>query len=179
LLSPELAQVGIIFRLERYGLRCARVLAFGQSQTRPWQYESFILVQDRLHGITPSRWLATQAKSRWTAERKQRWKLLREAGAMLQRMHQAHCYLPGFAHNSLAVENTAEEGPVLLLTSAKDIRKRRYANRNLAKKNLRALIETLGLSSLSQTDRLRILLSYLGQRRLTPHAKQFASDVML
>ncbi len=179
LLSPELEQVGIIFRLERYGLRCARVLAFGQSQTRPWQYESFILVQDRLHGITPSRWLATQAKSRWTAERKQRWKLLREAGAMLQRMHQAHCYLPGFPHNSLAVENTAEEGPVLLLTSAKDIRKRRFASRNLAKKNLRTLIETLGLSSLSQTDRLRILLSYLGQRRLTSHAKQFASNVML
>jgi hypothetical protein len=172
LLSPELEQAGIIFRLERYGVRCARLLAFGQSQNRPWRYESFILVQDRIHGITPSQWMAAHSDIRWTAERKQRWKLLRAAGAMLQCMHQAHCYLPHIPDESLAIENTSKEGPVLFLATAKNFRKRRYASRKLAKKNLRTLIETFCLANFSQTDRMRILLSYLGQERLTKDAKK-------
>jgi hypothetical protein len=179
LLSPELEQAGIIFRLERYGLRCARVLAFGQSQNRPWRCESFILVQDRIHEIKASRWMAAHSEIRWTAERKQGWKLLRAAGSMLQRMHQAHCYLPDLPDDSLVIENTANDGPVFLIASAKDIHKRRYPSRNLAKKNLRSLIKTLGLSNLSQTDRMRLLLGYLGLKRLTPYAKKLASDVML
>src|SRR5262249_41208785 len=92
-LSPELQHAGMIFRLERYGVRCGRVLAFGQCQQRPWQWESFILLQDCGHHRSLRQWMTEHAKVRWTAERKQRWRLLRELGAFIRRLHQAHCYL--------------------------------------------------------------------------------------
>src|SRR5438552_3624127 len=45
LTSPELEQAGVVFRLERYGVRTPRVLAFGQNLRRPWQMESFLLLE--------------------------------------------------------------------------------------------------------------------------------------
>jgi len=178
-ISAEMEQAGIIYRLERYGVRCGRILAFGQTQYSLGQYESFVLVQDRAHEKRLSQWLAEQAIIQWTAQRKKRWKFVREAGILLRQMHQAHCYLPDQPDELLIVENTREEGPGLLLTGAARIRRRRRSSKNLARKNLRILVRTLGLSNLSQTDRMRILLSYLGQSRLTSSGKKLAADLML
>jgi hypothetical protein len=179
LVSPELEQAGIIFRLERYGVPCARVLAFGQTQFRFWQFQSFLLVQDRTHGMTPSQWMAEHKDTHWTAQRKQRWRLIRDVGSMLRQMHQAQCYLPSQPDESLIVENTVEGGPTLILAHAQDVRKRRHPSQVLAKKNLRSLVQALGTLNLSRTDRMRFLLSYSGQKRFTALAKKLAGDVML
>jgi hypothetical protein len=175
--SPELEQAGIIFRLERYGVRCARILAFGQTRYRPWNYQSFVLVQDR-KGMAPDLWLAEQANCPWTAKQKQRRRLLRGAGTLLRQMHQAQCYLPPKPGEILVVENSSNVSPDLLLKDASSIRKQRRSPRRIIKKNLRTLFETLGLSNLSQTDRLRILLGYTDQDRLTPSVKKLAVELM-
>jgi tRNA A-37 threonylcarbamoyl transferase component Bud32 len=170
LLSPEIELAGITFRLERYGVRCARVLAFGQSQDRVWQYHSFLLVQDRSQQRTISQWFLDLAEIHWTAQRKQRWRLLREAGALLGRVHRAHCYFSGRPDESLVVENDVEVGPIPILSGAQNVSKRRSPSRRLARKDLVSLIR--GLDSLSRTDRLRLLLSYFGKQHLTASDKR-------
>ncbi|HEV2949594.1 MAG TPA: lipopolysaccharide kinase InaA family protein [Gemmataceae bacterium] len=170
LLSPEIELAGITFRLERYGVRCARVLAFGQSQDRVWQYHSFLLVQDRSQQRTISQRFVDLAEIRWTAQRKQKWRLLREAGALLGRMHRAQCYFSGRLDESLVVENDVEVGPILILTGAQNVSKRRRPSRRLARKDLTGLIRSL--NSLSRTDRLRMLLSYFGRNCLSAPDKR-------
>jgi hypothetical protein len=156
--------------LERYGVRCARVLAFGQSQDRVWQYHSFLLVQDRSQQRTISQRFVDLAEIRWTAQRKQKWRLLREAGALLGRMHRAQCYFSGRLDESLVVENDVEVGPILILTGAQNVSKRRRPSRRLARKDLTGLIRSL--NSLSRTDRLRMLLSYFGRNCLSAPDKR-------
>jgi hypothetical protein len=176
--SPELEQAGIIFRLERHGVRTARLLAFGQTNYSPWQYESFVLIEDR-KGISPEQWLAAQKEDRWTAQRKARWAFLRRAGTLLRQMHRAQCYLSDQSDRTLVVENAPGILANLILVAPERIQKRRRSSRRLARKNLRALFRILGLSNLSRTDRMRILLSYNGQKHITSHAKKLAADVML
>lgn len=177
--SPELEQAGMIFRLERYGVRCGRVLAFGQCQHRPWQHESFLLLQDCSHKKTLFEWTADHGEVRWTAQRKQRWRLLREAGTMLRQMHMAHCYLLPDCNDSLVIDHVAPRGPTIELANVERIRKRRRASRTLPQLNLRTLIQLLTPFNLSRTDRLRILMSYAGQERLTPSTKRLVKDFVL
>lgn len=177
--SPELEQAGVIFRLERYGVRCARLLAFGQSQFRPWQQESFLLIQDSGLRLPLRQWMEEHAEVCWTAQRKQRWRLLRELGTLLRGMHQAHCYLPADSDDSPVIENTGEEGLILLLASVERICKRRRPNPTLAKMNLTNLMRTLSLANLSRTDRLRILMSYVGTERLSTSTKRVVKDFVL
>jgi hypothetical protein len=179
--SPELEQAGIVFRLERYGVRAVQVLAFGQTLRRPWQMESFLLLQDR--SGKPSgeenlgQWLADHREERWTAEIKQRWHILRQAGIMLRRMHEAFCYLPICVDGSLVVEMIPSEGPILVLASAERIKKRRVPNAALSRENLISLTRILNSAKQSKTDRLRFFLSYLGQRRLTKTSKKLVKDL--
>jgi hypothetical protein len=176
--SPELEQAGIIFRLERHGVPSARLLAFGQTQFGRWQYESFVLIEDR-KGTSLGQWLAALKEDRWTAQRKTRWAFLRRAGTLLRQMHQAQCYLSNQSDRTLVVENAPGKFANLILVAPERIQKRRRSSLRLSRKNLRALVRILGLSNLSRTDRMRILLSYTGQKHITAYAKKLAADVML
>jgi len=177
LTSPELAQAGVIFRLQRYGVRTAEVLAFGQSLGRPWQLESFLLLRDHSVGIALAQWLTDHADAQWTAEAKRRWRILREAGTLLRRIHDACCYLPARLDNLLIVEMMPAEGPVLFLTTAEGICKRRNSSRDLAQRNLIAFARILAIAGLSKSDRLRFILSYVGQQRLPGSAKRLVRDL--
>jgi hypothetical protein len=175
--APELEQAGVIFRLQRYGVRAAQVLAFGQSLCRPWQMESFLLLEDRTGQVSLGQWLANHAEGRWTAEIKQRREILRQAGLLLRRMHDACCYLPVCLDGSLVVEMIPAEGPVLVLASAERIRKRRKPSAALARENLITLTRILNAARQSKTDRLRFVLNYLGQQRLTKSTKELVKDL--
>jgi tRNA A-37 threonylcarbamoyl transferase component Bud32 len=173
LTSPELEQAGIIFRLERYGVRTVQVLAFGQSLRRPWQVESFLLLQDQVEGISPERWLAEQANGYWTAELKRRWRTLRQLGTTLRRIHEACCYLPDPFEGSLLIDTKSTEHTVFSAAVERICRKRK-PSRNGAKANLISLIRSLHLAALSRTDKLRLILSYVGERRLSLSTKELA-----
>ncbi len=175
--SPELEQAGVVFRLERYGVRTPRVLAFGQSLRRPWQMESFLLLEDQSGAISLAQWLADHADGQWTAQLKRRRRVLRQAGTTLRRMHDACCYLPERSDGSLRIDMKSVEGPVLLLSNIERVLKRRSPSRTLAKHNLIALARTLDFARLSRTDWLRIVLSYTNQRHLTTATKKLARDL--
>jgi tRNA A-37 threonylcarbamoyl transferase component Bud32 len=177
LLSPEVDLAGITFRLERYGVRCARVLAFGQLQYRGWQYQSFLLRQDRSHEKTIRQWFMDLGEIRWSAERKQRWRLLRDVGALLCRTHRAHCYFSREPNHSLRVENSVESGTSVILTNVENVTKRRHHSRRLAEKDLANLIEGLA-PQISRTDRLRILLSYFDRERLVASDKEIIKKLL-
>jgi hypothetical protein len=66
---------------------------------------------------------------------------------------------------------------VLVLADVERIRKRRSPNLALAKHDLIALARTLDSARLSQTDWLRIVLSYAGQRHLTTAIKKMVRDL--
>ena len=177
LTSPELEQAGVVFRLERYGVRTARVLAFGQNLRRPWQIESYLLLEDQSGAISLAQWLADHADGQWTAQLKRRRRVLRQAGTTLRRMHDACCYLPERLDDSLLVNMKSVEGAVLVLFNIERVLKKRNPSRTLAKRNLIALARTLDLAGLSRTDWLRIVLSYTNQRHLTTVTKKLARDL--
>jgi hypothetical protein len=179
LTSPELEQAGIIFRLQRYGVRTADVLAFGQSLGRPWQLESFLLLRDHSAGLSLAEWLTAHADTHWTSEMKQRRRIIREAGTLLRRTHDACCFFPAQLDHLVVVEIMPVDGPVLLLATVGEIRKRRNLSRHLAKRNLIALAQMLALARLSKTERLRFVLSYVGQQRLTASTKKLIRDLQI
>jgi hypothetical protein len=158
-------------------VRTPRVLAFGQNLRRPWQMESFLLLEDQSGGISLAQWLGDNANGHWTAELKRRWRVLRQAGTMLRRMHDACCYLPERLDGSLQVDMKSALGPVLALSDLERVLKRRKPSRTLAKHNLIALARNLGLARLSRTDWLRLVLSYAGQKHLTAATKKLARDL--
>ena len=60
LVSPELEQAGLLFRLERYGVTTPRLLAVGQKHLRPWRTASLLLTEP-VSGTAPLiAWLAGQ-----------------------------------------------------------------------------------------------------------------------
>src|SRR5262249_16731297 len=52
LVSPELEQAGLLFRLQRYGVAAPRLLAAGQRHVRPWRTDSLLLLEP-LQGTVP------------------------------------------------------------------------------------------------------------------------------
>jgi hypothetical protein len=139
--------------------------------------ESFLLLEDQSGSISLGQWLANHVDKLWTAELKERRRILRQAGTILRRMHEACCYLPDHPDGSLVVDTKSVEGLELVLLDIDRIRKRRNPSRVLVKHNLGALRRTLEPAKLSRADLLRIVLSYLGQRSLSMHGKELVRDL--
>jgi tRNA A-37 threonylcarbamoyl transferase component Bud32 len=176
--SPELEQMAILFRLQRFGVGTPRLLAVGQRHVRPWRTESFLLTEIPVGVIRLSDWLANQDnRILWTGERKQRRRWIAEAGRMLRRVHEAGYSLnrPGPQHFLLQpgadlIEDAAPQTAVVL-GSLEGIQRAGQ----LHTATLRAELESLytaftGLLN-SRTDELRFLREYLGMKWLTPAAK--------
>src|SRR5262249_32046810 len=95
--SPELQQAAALFRFQRFGIGTPRLLAVGQSQVRPWRTESFLLTEEPTAAVPLAEWLTAQAgRALWTGERKQRRRMIREAGRLCRRLHDAgyHTFRP-------------------------------------------------------------------------------------
>jgi hypothetical protein len=161
--SPELRLAGMIFRLERLGLPVSRVLAFGQRYSSPCGMESFLL-REQQSGAAPRDWLARQAQAANPALRR---RLLREAGALLHKLHAANFYLrPGGA--SVDALFAVQEAPEIRLTlgEVERLASRRRESRDCACRDLQRLWRSPSGRSLSRTDRLRFLAAYCGSSNL-------------
>jgi hypothetical protein len=84
--SPELNQLGLLFRLQRHGIITPRLLAFGQKSRWPWKVDSFLLTQPPAN----TRPLADVARNAG-ADRNILRRLLCQAALLLRRLHQAGC----------------------------------------------------------------------------------------
>jgi len=185
--TPEVRQAGLLFRLQRYGVSTARLLAFGQRQISPWRIESFLLTESPPGSSSLTEWLARSAKEppRTDAGRQRRL-LLRQIGRVLQRMHAAGCHLHHQPANRdetdslFTVHETNEQsspGPQVTLCRVDRLRLCRRPSQDRVARDLANLRRQHQTARLSRTDELRVILSYLGYKRLTAEAKRFVRQV--
>jgi hypothetical protein len=176
--SPELRQAGLLFRLERYGIRTPRLLAFGQRLGFLGQVESFVLVE-RLPGtMTLSNWLRRHGRptsgSRQLSRHRQ---LILEAARLLRDMHDAQCAL-GDA-SPLQIQKIVGEPPSVVLTGVEGLRPLKRGHGKGALADLRLLHRAVASSLPTRSDGLRFLCGYFGVGKLTPALKTLARSVAM
>jgi tRNA A-37 threonylcarbamoyl transferase component Bud32 len=166
--TPELRQAALIFRLQRYGIRVPRLLAMGQRHVRPWHTESFLLTEPLANGIALADWLATRGATgiAFAAERKQALRLVREAGSVLRRLHDAGCYLAG--RMPLAA---LPDGSVAVV-AVEDLRVTRQPRPDLARADLAVVGKLVVQATRHPRDALRLLRGYRGATRLAEDDKR-------
>jgi len=118
--------------------------------------ESFVLTQPAAAAVRLTTWLARQTHRPEALARRRR--VLREAGALLHRLHDATCYL-GDA-NALAVQSSPGEEPIVLLTSAQRVEALRRPHTGRARRDKDAIQRALKAAGCSRSDQLRFLAGY-------------------
>jgi tRNA A-37 threonylcarbamoyl transferase component Bud32 len=129
--SPVLRQAGLVFRLERSGVAGPRLLAFGQ---RP-DGTGFVLLQPPADAVPLTTWLAV--------DRPGRVEVIRAAGALLRRLHEAGCRLTSQA--ALHVRSVAGL-PIPTLADVSDVRPGRRVRGSAREWELAAAVRSLGLT---------------------------------
>jgi tRNA A-37 threonylcarbamoyl transferase component Bud32 len=161
LTSPEFQQAAMLFRLQRYGVETPRLLAFGQRHSAPWRTESFLLT-DVPPSASLTEWLRRPAC--WTAERKRRWQVIRDAGDLLRRTHEAGCH---------GIDSVAQVGlregcgvrPRVVLQDVSRLTAERDLPPRAKLRDLRRLRRSLPTGMCSRTDQLRFLMAYASTRQ--------------
>jgi tRNA A-37 threonylcarbamoyl transferase component Bud32 len=153
--APEFEHAAAIIRLERHGVEAPRLLALGHHSARPWRQESFLLVE-------PPADTAPLLAVLETAELRKRRRLLREAGALWRRIHEAGYAWRGDILTPLAVHLPSER---LVLTGVEWLQRRGAAPERLARRDFRRLLDA-PLPNLSASDKLCFALGYFGQEQV-------------
>jgi hypothetical protein len=157
LISPEERQAALLFRLQRHAVPAPRVLAMGRRLAFPWQTDSFLLMAPDADAVRLDIWLSRRRGSAATLTGRRR--ILREAGALLHRLHGASCYLGGAGSEALAVRS-APGGPVVVLGRPDLVESRRRPASARARRDLAALDCSLRAAGWTRTDLRRVHLGY-------------------
>jgi tRNA A-37 threonylcarbamoyl transferase component Bud32 len=169
--SPEVRRAGTLVRLERYGIRTPRLLAFGQRSDR-WGHTEALLLTEELSATTPlAAWLETTPP----AARASRRRLLHEAGAVMRRMHAAACFFDGNTRSLasvLCVEALADGSERVVLANPAAVRRQNRLSERRAAQDLAILLGTFDVVC-SRTEVLHFLLTYLDLPQLNNEARRF------
>src|SRR2546430_10495484 len=85
-----------LFRLQRYGIEAPLVLAVGERVAGDTHVDAFLLTRQPAATQPLTNWLIEPGGQRLTlSERRLRREVLRQAGALLARLHDAGCYFRG------------------------------------------------------------------------------------
>jgi len=168
--APEVQQAAHLFRLERHQISCPKLLAFGQSKNRPWSRHSFLLTEVPVHKGTLDDFLSRLSSP------SEKGKLLREAGALLRRLHDAGYLLGKKAGDfaSLVAVQTTEQ-PSLTLTGIDGLRRSKRCWSELA---LRDIPNLKNAQRLRAAENLRFFLGYCGSQRLSPLGRDLARKLI-
>lgn len=167
---------------ERLGVSCARRVAWGERRDLLGRLRSaFIVTEAVLESVTLPEFLdrhAARSGSGLAWDR--RLSVIRQLARMTRRIHAA-----GFFHNDLFGRNVlvrllgaGGEPEVYWIDcprGARDTRPRHQ--RRLRVKDLAAL-DLTGAEAATRTERLRFMLEYCGEPRLTPSVKRLMRDVI-
>ncbi len=184
LVSPEIGQAGLLFRLQRWGIGTPQLLAFGQRLSCRGGIESFLLTEPPAEAISLHKWLSNEARFRPSgAQPGQRRRLVQEAALLLRRLHDARWHLgeeprlrkPAMAYDCpFRVQQNSQNGPRVILGNVDSLRPCRRLRKKLALRDLVFLRRHLAGHLASRTDEMRFLVQYLEVRHLTPDAKRYA-----
>ena len=172
--APEFEHAAALIRLERYGIEVPRLLALGRRRGRPWQTYSFLLVEPPRDTV-PLHYHLRQAD---IGERR---RLLRAAGRLLGRIHQA-----GYARRGawggqggqgLACVAVRPSTGALVLTGVERFQRASGDADRLGRRDFVKLLRAR-IPELSASDRLRFALGCLGQRRLTTESRKLLRRVL-
>jgi tRNA A-37 threonylcarbamoyl transferase component Bud32 len=163
--SPELRRAGLLFRLERYGIRVPRLLAVGQRAVKGWRTDSFLLTEPPPDAVPLREWLTDRA-----AEFRQRRHVIGEAANLLRRLHTLHCYLGGQCRLAVVPSNATAAN--IVLASIDAVYRLRRSSKRAALRDLATCYRELSTGACGRTDGLRFLLGYLGLQRSNPTVKR-------
>jgi tRNA A-37 threonylcarbamoyl transferase component Bud32 len=166
--SPERLRMSTLFRLQRYGIEAPQVLAVGERAAGDTHVDAFLLTRQPAATQPLADWLIERAGQRLTlSERRLRREVLRQAGALLARLHDAGCYLRS-EPAGIAVQASEASAPRLVVYDVAGLCIRRRFRRLHAERDLTNLCRHLALCGGSRTDELRIRRGYavdpLGER---------------
>jgi heptose I phosphotransferase len=151
--TPEQRLASLLFRLQRYAVAVPRVLAMGERAAFPWYVESFLLTAPDAEAVGLGLWLSRQAR---LPERR---RVLREAGAVLRRLHAAACYLGGAGADALAVRPVSGR-PAVVLARPELVNTRRRPSPSRARRDLRTLQRSLATAGAGRSDCCRLRRGY-------------------
>jgi tRNA A-37 threonylcarbamoyl transferase component Bud32 len=175
----ELQQARMIFHLERHGIRVPELLAVGRRPLERWRQSSFLLIAIP-ETTSLRRWLEANAQRCNLGIRR---RLIRNLARVLRRLAHAGYAVTDWKQAFSAAADQA--GPLLAVENGKGDMlqvtvqglhhlRRRKEGLHSSLWRLRCAWETRPLTFLSRTDRLRFLLTYLDEKRLTPWSRRFA-----
>jgi heptose I phosphotransferase len=175
--SPEQRQASLLLRLQRHDIAAPQVLALGQHRAEDGRGESFLLTQPFTDTCSLEAWLAYRTRRRaGRTEHKRRWSVLRQAGTMLRRLHEASCYLAfGSAGCGLAVCRASGQVRLVLDNVDSVIPKRRRQPRQ-AMRDLRRMQQILLTAGCSRSDLCRFRSGYFGQNTVSDIRAEVVSD---
>ncbi|HEY7425189.1 MAG TPA: lipopolysaccharide kinase InaA family protein, partial [Gemmataceae bacterium] len=159
--SPEHRQAALLLRLQRHSIPAPQVLALGQRRDAGSRSESLLLTEPLSDTCSLEAWLACQTRRRATpAGQERRWSVLRQAGALLRRLHEASCYLRiGPSGCGLAVRQVDGE-ITLVLDHVESITPRRRQQPRLARRDLTRMERLLHAAGCNRTDLCRFRDGY-------------------
>lgn len=163
--APEFEQAAALVRLERYGIDVPRLLALGH-ETLPSHSYSFLLTEAHEDTVPLAAYLRE-------ATSPQRWRLLRAAGDVLRRIHEAGY---DWKHGSFHAWSVRPQTGVIVITTVEGLRRRGGSPGKLARKTLIKLIG-LALPGLNATDKLRFFLGYHRSETLTTTTHRLARQL--
>jgi hypothetical protein len=159
-------------RLQRYGIRAPRLLAFGQRCVSGCCLESFLLTEPPPGAIRLGQWFRQHAAA--VTERRH---VIQATAELLRRIHDLHYYLAGISCFAV-MQQDPQSTPVVVLTSIDGLHSRRHPSRHEAWKDLAAVYHELFAFPFRQTDGLRFVLSYLGLPKLNRIAKRLTRSLL-
>jgi heptose I phosphotransferase len=160
LASPEQRQAALLFRLQRHAVPAPRVLALGQRRAALGAQESFLLTEPVADAQRLGAWLRRAGGAAGPEKAARRRQVLREAGALLQRLHEAGCRLNGGC--PLAVRAGAGGEPELVLAGVEGVTAVRGAGASWARRDVEAVRRALAASGCTEDDIRGFLGGYAG-----------------
>jgi tRNA A-37 threonylcarbamoyl transferase component Bud32 len=164
--SPEQRQAALLLRLQRHGIAAPQVLALGQRRAPDGQEESFLFTEPFADTCSLETWLAYRMRRRsGAAALARRWFVLRQAGALLRRLHDASCYLDfspagcGFAVRQMSGQ------PAVVLDNVDSVTPQRRRRPRQAVRDLRRMQQMLRWAGCSRSDIGRFRAGYHEERR--------------
>jgi heptose I phosphotransferase len=152
--SPEQRHAALLLRLERHGVVAPRVLALGERRDGT-AFDSFLLTEPPAGATALEVWLRRRSDLRM------RRSMLRQAGAVLSRLHEAACYLDGGSRGcGLAVSAGHDCDPHIVLEDAGSVTSRRRRSAGREWRDLAWMQRLLGEAGCGRTDLRRFWAGY-------------------